>query len=135
LVALPRNAIVPVAIKTIMEQRVRTLLHVCPDAELAGSRSRVLSAIDCHLVWVRSESAARFEISLGRCGILLLCHLLSDAARASLADYFHTRCPDPYIVAIVASEAEPLPPGAHARVIYSPDHAGLAAVMRQRLAA
>jgi hypothetical protein len=86
------------------------------------------------IVWVQSEGAALFEISMGRCGILLLCHLLPKAVRASLADYFHAQCPDPYIVAVVAHEAETHPPLAHARVVYSPGHAGLAAVLQQYLA-
>ncbi len=118
-----------------MEARARTVLHVCPDPALAGSRRRVVTAIGYDVVWVQSESAALFEISMGRCGILLLCHLLPEAARASLTDYFHTHCPHPYIVAVVAHESETHPPRAHARVINSPDHAGLAAVLRQRLAA
>ena len=97
----------------------------------------MVEAIGYDLVWVQSEGAALFEISLGRCGILLLCHLLSEDVRASLTDYFHAKCPDPYIVAVVAHEAETHPPRAraHARVVHSPDHAGLAAVLRQRLAA
>jgi hypothetical protein len=118
-----------------MEARARTVLHVCPDRALAGSRRRVVTAIGYDVVWVQSESAALFEISMGRCGILLLCHLLPAAVRASLTDYFHAKCPDPYIVAVVAHDAEPHPPRAHARVVYSPDHAGLATVLRQRFAA
>jgi hypothetical protein len=112
----------------------RTVLHVCPEPQLAGSRQRVVKAIGYDVVWVQSESAALFEISLGRCGILLLCHLLSEAVRTSLTNYFHEQCPDPYIVAIVAHEADTLA-RAHAHVVYSPNHAGLAAVLRQRLAA
>jgi hypothetical protein len=99
-----------------MEERDRAILHVCPDRELAGSRLQVVTAIGYDVVWVQSEAAALFEISMGRCGILLLCHLLPAAVRASLADYFHTKCPDPFIVAVVAHEAEPHPPHAHARV-------------------
>ena len=118
-----------------MADQARTVLHVCPDREVAGSRRRVVTAIGYDVVWVQSESAALFEISMGRCGILLLCHLLPKAVHASLTDYFHTQCPDPYIVAVVGHEAEPHPPRAHARVVYSPDHTGLAAVLRQRLAA
>lgn len=118
-----------------MGGRQRTVLHVCPDRKLAGSRRRVVAAIGYDVIWVQSEGEAHFEISMGRCGVLLLCHLLPAAARASLIEYFHTRCPDPYVVAVVAHEAEPLLPGAHARVVYSADHAGLAMVMRQRLAA
>ncbi|HZQ25131.1 MAG TPA: hypothetical protein VFA89_20245 [Terriglobales bacterium] len=122
-------------IKGFVAESTCTVLHVCPDRTLAGSRRRVLTALGCDVVWVHNEGAALLEISLGRCGILLLCHLLPAAVRASLTDFFHAKCPDPYIVAIVAHEAEPHPPRAHARVVHSPDHAALAAVMRQRLAA
>jgi len=116
-------------------ERARTVLHVCPDKELAGSRHRTLWAIGYEVFWVQNEGPALFEISLGRCGILVLCHLLSEATRASLADNFYSKCPDPYIVAIVAHEAQSHPPQAHARVIDSPDHTALVAVLRQRLAA
>jgi DNA-binding response OmpR family regulator len=118
-----------------MAERARTILHVCPDRELAGSRRRVVRAIGYDVVWVENEGAALFEISMGRCGILLLCHLLPETVRGSLTEYFRTQCPDPYIVAVVAHETEPHPLGAHARVLYSADHAGLAALLRQRLAA
>jgi len=69
-----------------MADQARTVLHVCPDREVAGSRRRVVTAIGYDVVWVQSESAALFEISMGRCGILLLCHLLPKAVRASLTD-------------------------------------------------
>jgi hypothetical protein len=118
-----------------MEDRARTVLHVCPDQQLAESRHPVLAAIGCHVVWVQNEGAALFEISLGRCGTLLLCHKLSRAARASVADYFHTNCPDPFIVAIVAHEADRHPPWAHAHVAYSANRVPLAAVLRRHLAA
>jgi hypothetical protein len=108
---------------------------MCPERELAVSRQRVAKAIGYDVVWVQSHGAALFEISLGRCGILLLCHLLNAGVRASLTDYFHAKCPDPYIVAVVAHEAESRPSRAHVRVVYSPDHAALAAVLRRRLAA
>ena len=111
------------------------MLHVSPDPELAGSRGRVLQAIGCEVFWVDGESAALFEISMGRCGILLLCHKLSAAARESLADCFHSRCPEPFIVAILAREGDPCPSRAHARVVFRADHTALAAVLRQRLAA
>ena len=92
------------------------------------------TAMGYDIVWVQSGGAALFEISMGRCGILLLCHL-PEAVRASLTSYFHAQCPDPYIVAVVAHECETHPARAHARVVYSADHAELAAVLRQRLAA
>lgn len=110
------------------------MLHVSPDRELAGSRERVLKAVG-YEVWVDSESGALFEISMGRCGILLLCHKLSSAARESVANCFHAKCPDPFIVAILAHEADHCPSRAHARVVFRGDHAELAAVLQQRLVA
>jgi hypothetical protein len=118
-----------------VDRRPRTVLHVSPDPDLALSRHQVLTAIGCHVVHVRSEGEALFEISLGRCGILLLCHKLSHPARAALAETFHRRCPDPYIVAVLAHESDRYPPQAHATVVYAADHAALASLFRERLAA
>ena len=118
-----------------MRHLTKTVLHVSPDPELAGSRGRVLQAIGCEVFWVDGESAALFEISMGRCGILLLCHKLSAAVRESLADCFHTKCPEPFIVAILAREGDQCPSRAHARVVFRADHSALAAVLQQRLAA
>ena len=118
-----------------MRDLTKTVLHVSPDPELARSRGRVLQAIGCEVFWVDGESAALFEISMGRCGILLLCHKLSAAARESLADCFHTMCPEPFIVAILAREGDHCPSRAHARVVFRADHSALAAVLQQRLAA
>jgi hypothetical protein len=84
---------------------------------------------------VYSAGEALFEISLGRCGVLLLCHKLSQPARAALAETFHNRCPDPYIVAVMAHESDEYPPQAHAKVVYEADHAALANLFRDRLAA
>ena len=89
-------------------------------------------------IWILSSGNCAPLLSLPLSyhdSVLLLCHLLPPTARASLIDYFHTKCPDHYIVAVVAHEAGPLLPGAQARVVYSPDHGGLAVVMRQCLAA
>jgi hypothetical protein len=113
----------------------KTVLHVSPDSELAESRGRVLQAIGYEVFSVDGESAALFEISMGRCGILLLCHKLSAAARESLANCFHAKCPAPFIVAILAREGDPCPSRAHARVVFRADHTALAAVLQQRLAA
>jgi hypothetical protein len=79
--------------------------------------------------------AAWFEISMGRCGILLLCHKLDHTGRCTLAEFFHRSCPDPHIVAILAHEADHYPPQAHARVLFSKDHGHLLTVMRKRLIA
>jgi hypothetical protein len=118
-----------------MRDRSKTVLHVSPDAALAESRTQVLTAIGCHVFSVQTVVAALFEVSLGRCGILVLCHKLDRSGRCTLAEYFQQNCPEPYIVAVLAHEDDHSPPQAHARVIYSKDHGALVKVMRQRLAA
>jgi hypothetical protein len=118
-----------------VRDRTRTVLHVSPDPELAGSRGRALQAIGCEVFWVQGESAALFEISMGRCGILLLCHKLAPVTRENLADCFHTHCPEPFIVAILEDETDHCPSRAHARVFFREDHTELIALLQQRLAA
>jgi hypothetical protein len=118
-----------------MPDRLRTVLHVSPHTALTKSRTRALTSIGCHVVCVSTVGAALFEISMGRCGILLLCHKLDHTGRCTLAEFFHHNCPEPYIVAVLAHEHDHYPPQAHARVIYSPDHGPLLKTIQQRLAA
>jgi hypothetical protein len=113
----------------------KTALHVTPDRELAAFRRGALGAIGFHLVSVETEVAALYEISFGRCGVLLLCHRLTRASRNTVAEYFHEHCPDPYIVAILAHEDDHCPPQAHARVVHSDDPTLLVRVFAKRLAA
>ena len=115
-----------------MPDRARTVLQVSPDTALAQSRTRALTSIGYHVVCVQTVVAALFEISMGRCGILLLCHKLDQTGRCTLAEYFHhNNCPDPYIVAVVAHEQDHYPRQAHARVVDSHDHAPLVTLLRQ----
>jgi hypothetical protein len=122
-------------IKPAMPDRRRTVLHVSPDTALAQSRTRALTSIGCHVVCAQSVGDALFEISMGQCGILLLCHKLDHTGRCTLAEYFHRNCPEPFIVAVLAHKDDYYPPQAHARVVYTQDHGPLLSVMRQRLAA
>lgn len=117
-----------------MGERHNTVLHVSPDDALAKSRTRVLSALGCQVYSVQTVVAALFEISLGRCGILLLCHKLDHTGRCTLAEYFHQNCPEPYIVAVLSHKDDPYPRQAHACVIHSRDHGHLIKVIQRRLA-
>ena len=119
----------------VMNGRSNNVLHVSPDVDLAESRTKALTAIGCQVFSVQTVVAALFEISLGRCGILLLCHKLDHRGRCTLAEYFHQNCPEPYIVAVLGHSDDHYPPQAHVRVVHSRDHGSLVKVMRQRLAA
>lgn len=118
-----------------VEDRRKHVLHVSPDQTLARSRHQVLSAVGFHVLCLYTVSAALFEISLGRCGTLLLCHQLKKNSRETLAGFFHQHCPEPFIVAIVADENDDCPPQTHARVVHSADHVALLRVFREKLAA
>lgn len=131
----PINANRLTDIKDVMPDRGSTVLHVSPDAALAKSRHEALTPIGFDVVCVQTVTAALFEISMGRCGILLLCHKLDYTGRCTLAEFFHKNCPTPYIVAVLAHEHDHYPPQTHACVVYEQDHGGLVAVMRRRLSA
>jgi hypothetical protein len=122
-------------IKRAVKERHKNVLQVAPDRELARFRDRVLSEVGFSMVSVHTESDALFEISLGRCGILLLCQQLTRASREALAMFFHEHCPEPFIVAILADENDHCPPHTHARVVHSPDPAALVRVFREKMAA
>jgi hypothetical protein len=92
----PTNSSHATDIKPGMSDRARTVLHVSPDIALAQSRTRALTSIGYHVVCVQTVVAALFEISMGRCGILLLCHKLDQTGRCTLAEYFHCNCPYPW---------------------------------------
>jgi len=118
-----------------VEERHKTVLQVAPDRQLAKFRHGVLSEIGFYVVSVHTESHAFFEISLGRCGILLLCHQLRPASREALALFFHEHCPEPFIVAILAHENDHCPPETHVRVVHSEAPAPLVRVFREKIAA
>jgi hypothetical protein len=131
----PTNSTPEKYIKRAMSDRSLSVLHVSPDTALAESRTRALAAIGYEVVCVETVVAALFEISMGRCGILLLCHKLDRNGRCTIAEYFHKNCPDPYIVAVLAHEQDHYAPQAHARVVFSRDHGPLVKVFWQRLSA
>jgi hypothetical protein len=129
------NQCLVVTSNSAMEDRRKHVLHVSPDRTLARSRHQVLSAVGFHVFCVYTVSAALFEISLGRCGTLLLCRQLKRESRETLATFFHEHCPEPFIVTILAHENDYCPPQTHARVVHSSDHVALLRVFREKLAA
>jgi DNA-binding NtrC family response regulator len=129
------NATATDDIKPAMSDRRSTVLHVSPDTAQARSRHEALTSIGYYVVCVQTVTAALFEISMGRCGILLLCHKLDHTGRCTLAEFFHKNCPDPYIVAVLAHEHDHYSPQVHVCVIHAQDHGPLVTVMRRRLSA
>jgi hypothetical protein len=131
----PPTSAVSYESKPIMSQRHKMILAVSPDHQLASFRHLVLRDAGFEVVSVHTESAARFEIHFGRCGVLLLCHKLSRAARESLAEYFVERCPEPYIVAVLGHSNDHFPPETHKCILHSLDPAPLVNALEEKLAA
>jgi len=118
-----------------MSARHKTILSVSPDLQLSNNRHEALSRGGFEVISVHSEVAAQYEIQFGRCGVLILCHKLSGAARRSLARDFDTRCQEPFIVAILAHPAGPYPPQTHVCVLHSEGNGPLLKVLQENLAA
>jgi hypothetical protein len=117
-----------------MGQLHKNVLAVSPDRNLAQSRQKALSRVGFFVISVFSDLEARWEISLGRCGILLLCHKLRTSTRDELASYFHQHCPEPFVVAILSHHGESRPPHAHVCVVHSDDHVMLVEALRKKVA-
>jgi hypothetical protein len=118
-----------------MSTRHKTILSVSPDLELSRTRHDALSRGGFEVISVHSEVAAQYEIQFGRCGVLILCHKLSSAARRSLARDFDTRCQEPFIVAILAHPAGQYPAQAHVCVLHTEGSGPLLKVLQEKLAA
>ncbi len=112
-----------------------TILAVSPDREVARFRHEALTGAGFRIFSVHTESAARYEISFGRCGVLLLCHLLKRESRNDLASYFHKWCPSPCVVSILASHNDEYPPQTAISVVHSNDPGALVQALQNRMAA
>jgi hypothetical protein len=93
-----------------MGLRHKTVLAVSPNRQLGRFRHEVLTQAGFEVITVYSEADAQYEIPFGRCGVLLLCHKLTRAARKTLADEFDRMCHEPYIVAVLAYPGDQYPP-------------------------
>jgi len=112
-----------------------SILAVSPDRGLAQFRHEALVGAGFHVYSVYSESSARFEISFGRCGVLLLCHTLKKDSRDDLAAYFHKWCPSPCVVSILAHHRDTYPSQTSICVVHSEDPGALVQALRNQMAA
>jgi hypothetical protein len=77
-----------------------SVLSLCPDLAILRTREATLEEAGFNVVSVTSTSQARFEIEMGRCGNLLLCHRVSSAAAGDLTKLYRTYCPQGRIIFI-----------------------------------
>ncbi len=60
--------------------------------ELLTSRGNALRNAGYEVFSTTSEINARYEIEMGQCGVLLLCHTIHEAVRRDLAALFSNNC-------------------------------------------
>jgi hypothetical protein len=77
------------------------ILSFCVDREPLRRRERALRSGGFEVVSVNSESQARFEIEMGRCGVLLMCYRTVASARRELAMLFRRNCPRGKIIFVM----------------------------------
>ncbi len=74
-------------------------------------RERVLKGNGFDVVSVETETQARFEIEMGRCGILLICFQTHPDKTQELAKLFHRNCPSGSILFVMNEEGTRVPEG------------------------
>jgi len=99
-----------------------SVLSVSPDEKELIVRHTALSDAGLKVVSVLTLAEARFEIQMGRCGSLLMCHRLSSEQAEDMAKLFRRYCPDGRIVFVTKGSS-------HDRAIadadaYVPDSSG-----------
>jgi hypothetical protein len=78
-----------------------TVLSFSPSAEVLKAREVVLRSGGMHVISVLSSVQAHFEITMGRCGVLLICYRLSEAEAQDLTTIFKRYCPQGRVVFVM----------------------------------
>ena len=75
-----------------------TVLSLSPNRDALRARETTLRDGGWKVVSVMTPTQARFEIEMGRCGILLICYRLSTSDANDLCHLFRKNCPKGRIV-------------------------------------
>lgn len=83
-----------------MQNRETTVLSFSNDPEQLLERETAIRNGGFGVLSVSSEVAARFEIEMGRCGVLLICYTIPPQVARELAGLFRVSCPAGLIVLV-----------------------------------
>ena len=87
-----------------------TVLSFSNDPKHLHEREAAIRNAGFGVISVASEIAARFEIEMGRCGVLLICYTIPPIVSDELASLFRRSCPGGLIIVVLnqqpASEAD-----------------------------
>ena len=83
-----------------MQSPQPTVLSFSNDPEQLREREAAIRNSGFGAISVSSEIAARFEIEMGRCGVLLICYTIPPLVAKELAGLFRVSCPTGLIIAV-----------------------------------
>ena len=75
-----------------------TVLSFTPSKDALVVRETALQKGGFKVISVMTPIEARFEIEMGRCGTLLICHRLSETDANEIARLFRRYCPEGQII-------------------------------------
>jgi hypothetical protein len=99
---LPSNFII------MLLRNLNKVLSFSPDPRVLQSRESALRNSGFDVTSVGSESQARFEIEMGRCGVLLICFRVPEPQLKDLSKLFRKNCPDGHIIFVMKDKAPPV---------------------------
>jgi len=104
-----------------------TVLSFSVDRDLLRQREATLRNDGFKVISVETESQARFEIEMGRCGTLLICFRAHPETTKQPANLFRRNCPDGRIIFVMNHDRKKAPGGVDVIV---PESAGPQAIIR-----
>ena len=87
-----------------MQNAETTVLSFTNDPEHLLEREAAIRNSGFGVISVSSEVATRFEIEMGRCGVLLICYTIPPPVARELAALFRVSCPAGLIIVITTEQ-------------------------------
>jgi hypothetical protein len=88
----------------VMQSPETAVLSFTNDPEKLREREAAIRNGGFGVISVSSEVAARFEIEMGRCGVLLICYTIPPPVARDLAGLFRVSCPTGLIIVITTDQ-------------------------------
>src|SRR5882724_7470733 len=77
------------------------VLSFSNDPEHLRERESAIRKGGFGVVSVSSEISARFEIEMGRCGVLLICYTIPPSVSSELGSLFRRSCPGGLVIVVM----------------------------------
>jgi len=88
-----------------MQNPETTVLSFSNDPKHLLEREAAIRNGGFGVISVSSETAARFEIEMGRCGVLLICYTIPPLVSVELASLFRRSCTGGLIIVVLNDQA------------------------------